>query len=327
MKSGSRVSITGATGFLGWHLAEAFRDRGWLVRALVRPGSTKPVPERVERVEAPLGATRPATDALIAACAGSGLIVHGAALVRAGSLEAFDQTNVHGTRAVVEAANSAGAPLLFISSQAAAGPGTPEHPTREDAEPRPLTPYGRSKLAAEAIVRSEARVPWTILRPSAIYGPRDRGFLPLFRLARRGWFLQLTRPHASFTFVHVHDVVRAVLLAAEQQEAERASLFVGHETPHRAEELLQYVADAVGRPYRARVVPAAVLGALALGGDLWWKLGGTPLVDTARFTELRAEGFVCSVACARERIGFVAAVPLGEGIARTARWYREHSWI
>jgi len=285
------------------------------------------VPEGVERVEAPLGGTRQGTDALIAACAGSALLIHGAAIVRAGRSQAFDETNVQGTRAAVEAANAAGARLLFVSSQAAAGPGTPEHPAREDEAPHPVTPYGRSKLGAETIVRFETRVPWTILRPSAIYGPRDRGFLPIFRLARRGWFLQLTRPQASFTFVYVHDVVRAVVLAAEQEKASGATLFIGHATPHRADDLLRYVAEAVGRPYRPREVPPALLGALAWGGGLWWKLGGTPLVDTARLSELRADGFVCSVDRARERIGFVADVPLGEGIARTAEWYRERGWI
>jgi nucleoside-diphosphate-sugar epimerase len=279
-------------------------------------------------VEAPLGGTREdAAARLTAACAGSDLVVHCAAIVRAGSAREFDEVNVQGARAVVEAANAAGARALLISSQAAAGPGTPAHPTREDAEPRPITPYGRSKLAAEAIVRFESRVPWTILRPSAIYGPRDRGFLPLFRLARRGWFPHFTRPDAYFTLVYVHDVVRATIQAAEHPEASGALLFVGHETPHRAGELLRYVAHEVGRPYRPRVVPAALLAALARGGDIWWKLGGRPLIDSARLTELRAEGFVCSVERARERLGFVAEVPLDEGIARTAQWYRERGWL
>jgi nucleoside-diphosphate-sugar epimerase len=326
MKSGCSVSITGAAGFLGWHLAEAFHAAGWRVRGLVRPGSAKPLPEGVERVEAHLAQRFAGSGSLEAACAGSTLVIHGAALVRAARPEAFDETNVRGTAAAVAAANAAGARLVLISSQAAGGPGTIECPAREDAPPRPVTAYGRSKLAAEAVVLAEARVPWTILRPSAIYGPRDRGFLPLFRLASRGWFFRLTRPDSAFTLVHVDDVVRAVLLAAEER-ASGASLFVGHPTPHSADELLRSIADAVGRPFRPLVVPPALLEMLALGGDLWWALGGRPLLDTTRLSELRADGFVCSVEAAREQLGFVASVPLQEGVARTAKWYRERGWI
>src|SRR4051812_468765 len=108
------VSITGATGFVGSHLADAFRNDGWDVRAIVRPGNRRALPEGVRALTSPLEA-RP----LAQAVAGSDLIVHAAALIRAPNDAAFAAVNVEGTRAVVEAANASGARLLHISSLAA----------------------------------------------------------------------------------------------------------------------------------------------------------------------------------------------------------------
>jgi len=320
MKSRS-VSITGATGFVGWHLAEAFRLAGWRVRAIVRPGGVKPVPDDVERVEA---AFHPAT--LSAAIGESDVVAHAAGLTRALDASAFE-FNVSGTRAVVDAVNATGARLVLISSQAAMGAGTISRPTREDDVPRPLTPYGRSKLAGEAVVRADARTPWTIIRPTTVYGPRDRQFLPIFRLAARGIFLQVVPAATAFTFIHIDDLSRGVVLAAEGERGSGQTLFLGHPDPLRADDLLRALADVFGRRYRPWHVPDAVLRAFAWGGQLAWKFGEEPLLDRARLTELGADGFVCAVDRAREVLGFTAAVTLPDGLAQTAQWYRNQGWV
>lgn len=316
------VSITGATGFVGWHVAEAFRSADWHVRAIVRPGNAKPVPPGVEPLEAALDAA-----ALTQAIGASQVLVHAAGLTRAPRASAYDAVNISGTRAVVEAANATGARLILISSQAASGAGTIDRPSREDDVPRPLTPYGRSKLGAELAVRSGARAPWIIIRPTSVYGPRDRQFLPLFRLAARGMFLQVAKPTTPFTFIYVDDLARGVVLAAEHEGASGETLFFGHPEPSSADDLLRALAGLFGRPYRPRRVPAPLLGGLAWGGELSWMLGWKPLLDAARLTELRAEGFVCSVDRARDVLGFTAAMPLQDGLERTARWYRNQGWV
>jgi nucleoside-diphosphate-sugar epimerase len=365
------VSITGATGFLGWHLAEAFRDAGWVVRAIVRPGNTKPLPAGIDSMTAALGredgrreerekgwrregakaqerrepqescegqerqeAGREADGqkglerrALARAIEGCEVLVHAAGLTRARRASAFDAVNVSGTRAIVDAVNAAGARLIAISSQAAIGPGSVACPSREDDAPRPLTPYGRSKLAAETVVRSRARVPWTIVRPSSVYGPRDRQFLPVFRLASRGLFLQATDPATPFTFLYIDDLTRGVVLAAGDEHAAGRTMFLGHPDPLTADELLKQLATAFGRRYRPRRVPGLALRAAALAGECSWWLGLEPVLDRARLAELGARGFVCAVDRARDLLGFTAAVPLQEGVERTARWYRNQGWI
>jgi nucleoside-diphosphate-sugar epimerase len=316
------VSVTGATGFLGLHIAEAFRTRGWQVRGIVRPGTRKPVPVGIERREASLTG-----DALAGAVIGSDVIVHAAGLTRARDQREFDLVNVAGTRSVVHAANACGARLVHLSSQAAIGPGTIERPARDSDPPQPVNAYARSKLAGETVVRQQARVPWTILRPSAVYGPGDRAFLPVIRLAAHGLFPLAVPRTTPFTFVYVDDVVRAVMLASDEAAGRGAAMFIGHEQPYTTEMFLRQIARVVGRRYRPIAVPNLLIRALAAVGDLTWKLGGEPMIDSARLAEFSSIGFVCSTTSARDVLGFTAAVALPAGLEETVRWYRDRGWV
>jgi nucleoside-diphosphate-sugar epimerase len=261
-----------------------------------------------------------------AACAGSDVVVHAAGLTRSADPSAFTRVNVEGTRAAAEAANRVGARLIYISSQAALGASSPGAESAEDDPPRPLNAYGRSKLEAEQAVRAECRPPWTILRPSSIYGPRDRQFLPLFREAARGRFWLVGRAGMTLTLVHVRDLAAAVLLSAEPAAAVGRVFLIGHPQPAKAADVLQAIADAVGRRYRPIAVPRGALVAAALAGELSWRLGHQPLVDRSRLAELSAGSFVCSVARARAQLGFTAATDLRDGMAETWQWYRAAGW-
>jgi nucleoside-diphosphate-sugar epimerase len=316
------VSVTGATGFLGWHLIEGFQREGWHARAIVRPGNRKPVPAGAEIVEASLE-----SGDLARAFDGTSTVVHGAGLIRAHHEDEFRRVNVEGTGRVIEGANRAASHLIFISSQAAIGPSAAGRPSREDDVPRPLNAYGRSKLAAEDLLRSASAIPWTIIRPPAVYGPRDRGFLPLFRLASRGVFLMVARPSMAFTFVAIEDLVRGIVAAASNDAAQNQAFFIGHPTPSTAEDLMRTLAEAFARTYRPVRVPGVVVRAAGWLGDLAWKFGTEPLVDGDRVSELQAAGFVCAVDHVRERLGFTAEVPLHAGITETASWYRREGWI
>lgn len=316
------ASVTGATGFVGWQVAEAFARDGWDVRAIVRPGNRKPTPGGVRVVEAELS-----PEALTRACAGTDVIVHSAALIRARDEATLFAVNVEGTRAAVAAAADVGARLLLVSSQAAGGQGTPDAPRGEGDDPAPVNAYGRSKLAAEGVVRGAAGLRWTIVRPSAVYGPRDRGFLPLFRLARRGLFVVPTAESTAYTLIYIDDLVRGMLLAAERDSAVGQTFFLGHAQPNTGVELLRTIAGVENRPFRPYYVPRTLVAALAAGGDLAWKFGVKPLVDSSRLVELRARGFVCSVDRARDVLGFAASTSLEDGIRATARWYRDAGWI
>jgi nucleoside-diphosphate-sugar epimerase len=210
---------------------------------------------------------------------------------------------------------------VLVSSLAAAGPGTPARPVREDDPARPINAYGRSKLASEDVVRTLSRTPWTIVRPCAVYGPRDRGFRPLFRLAQRGRFFYAAPPSTFFTLIYVEDLIKAMLVVATDDRAIGGTFFVGHPEPQTTDDLLRALADTYGVSYRPRSVPSGLIDAAATLGELAWKLGRKPVIDRSRLAEFRAEGFVCSVDRLRDVLGFVAATSLREGVALTANSY------
>ncbi|MGC4085313.1 MAG: NAD(P)-dependent oxidoreductase [Vicinamibacterales bacterium] len=321
MKSRS-LSLTGATGFVGWHVAESFVRDGWEVRAIVRRGNRKPVPAGVTVVESDL-----TEGALESAFRGTDVVVHAAALIRARDEAAFRAVNVDGTQAAARAAARAGVRMVLVSSQAAGGEGTRDRPRQESDAPAPVNAYGRSKLASEVVLQATAGLAWTILRPCAVFGPRDRGFLPLFRMARYGFFLVPSDPATPFTLIYIDDVVRAVRLAAESDRALGETFFIGHPQARTGDDVLRAIAMGQGRAFRPLRVPGLLFTAAARIGDLCWRLGVRPMVDSGRLVELRARGFVCNVDRARDVLGFSAATDLESGIDETARWYRANGWL
>lgn len=316
------VALTGATGFIGWHVACRFLQEGWQVRALVRPGSDRPVPQGVDRMRAALDDDT----SVRAACAGAAVVVHLAGLVRARSADAFTRVNVDGTRAVARAAQAVGARLVHTSSLGVTGPADPANPPSEDDPARPVNAYGESKRAAEQVVREEDGLEWTILRPTLVYGPRDRLFLPVFRLARLGLF-PIPQPRAVYNLVHVADVARAISHAATSPRAVGQVFFVGHPRATAADHMLHAVSAALGKRYRPFIIPHAVLGVAASVGTLLGRVGLPVPLDRARLAEIDAPGFVCRVDKARAVLGFEASVELGEGMRQTAEWYRAEGWI
>lgn len=310
-----RAAVTGATGFIGWHVCEHLRDGGWDVVAVVRPESErKPLPDQVERTLAPLESR-----ALARACADVSVIVHAAGVTRASSADEYQRVNVAGTRAVADLARDLRVRLIHVSSLTAAGPAPADRPRTEDDPSAPITAYGRSKLDSERLVASTPQLRWTVIRPAAVYGPRDRQFLPLFQAARRGLLPRPANARAfSLTMVHVDDVARAIGMAC-RSEVDRETLFVGHPAVVTLDGLLRTVAGSVGRSYRPVPVP---LGVVRLSA--WLGVGG---LSAERLQEMTSPGFVCSVARAERRLGFRAAIELADGLQSTAEWYAANRWL
>jgi len=316
------VAITGATGFIGRHVAADLIARGITVTSIVRPRSPHPAPLGTTAVTAPLEAS-----ALRQAFSGVDAVVHLAGVVAAVDTRTYIMVNTEGTRAAATAARDAGARLIHVSSLAAAGPAPVSAPHRETDPARPLTAYGVSKLESERIVNDTEGLRSIILRPGVVYGPTDRAVFPLFEAAARGVFPIVGRRDAAYTFVYVDDVVRSVVAAVDKADV-AGVVFVGHPQPVTSRDLFDALQAGLGRRARGLAIPMGVTYVAAVACEAVGRLTRKPLpLNLSRYAELAAVGFVCRVDRLRDELGVTPATGLNEGIAKTAAWYRAQGWL
>ena len=317
------VAITGATGFVGSHLAEALVRGGVRPRVLARdPGRL--LPELRERCDVAVGDVEDAA-AVARLAAGCGTLFHLAGRLRAATAADFDRTNRGGTENVVGALGGGGARLVYVSSLAAAGPSTEPAGKAPEDEPAPISAYGHSKLAGERTVRAWAGA-WAIVRPPAIYGPRDIDVLQFFKLAARG-LVPLPGGERWVSVAHVADVVRGILAAAAGA-ATGAVSHLGEPEPCELRAMIAALAAAGGVRARTVALPAALVRLAGMGGDILQRLGFRNVALTGdKAGELLARHWSARTASSYERLGLDGFVPFSDGAAATWAWYRQRGWL
>jgi dihydroflavonol-4-reductase len=326
-ESGRLALVTGANGFVGSHLVELLLSQGWSVRCLVRERSNlRWIPR--ERVSLHYGEVSTSdTVPLEPAVHDASVVFHLAAVTSAPSDGQYERVNAGGTARIVDAVRRApGSPLLvFCSSQAASGPARLGRPTREDDDPAPVSAYGRSKLAAERVVR-DSGIRYSIVRPPTVYGPRDTDVLEAFRLARRGIALRIASESQKVSIVHVADLVRGFVAAADAPSG--GTYFMTDGVSHSWRELVDGIGSAVGRVPRVIPVPRAVaLAAASIGRALSALSGRKPLLTPDRVAEMSQIDWSCDDSRARRELGYVSTIPLNRGLQETADWYRSVGWL
>ena len=325
-----KALVTGATGFVGSHLVERLLDEGLEVACLVRSTSrltwleALPVERRTADLEN--------VDALTRAVAGVDYVFHVAGLLRARTAEAYAAVNIEGTRRLLRAVDRAGTRLrrfVYVGSLAAVGPNPTPEPVGETAEPHPVSGYGLSKLGGErAVLAEKARLPVTVIRPPAVYGPRDGTFLPLFVTAQRyGLAPIIGSPSKELTLVHVRDLVECLWLAATADAARGEVYFVGSGN-HTWSEVIDAMEAALGRHLRRVRIPAPVARLVGEFGELKWTLTGKPQVVCRRkINDLLQTRWTCSWLKAERDLAYQPKVSLIEGMQETVAWYASHGWL
>ena len=321
-----KTLVTGATGFVGSHLTEALRRRGDEVTALARsPGKAAAL--------APLGVRVIAGDlhdraALERAVEGQDLIYHVAGAVAARSEANFMAANRDGTRNVIEAAQQAGTHrVVFVSSMAAAGPTVKGRPLRGDELPRPVTAYGRSKLAAEQVVTASG-LAWTIVRPPMVYGPRDQEVLKVFRLARLGLAPVLGDGTQELSAVHGADLADALIAAGTSGATVGRAYYACHPEIFTGAEMARAVGRAMGRSPAVIRVPAAIgRGVLVVTEAAARLTGRTTILTADKANEFFQPAWTGDPEPLTRDTGWRAARDLKTGLEETYRWYRTAGWL
>jgi dihydroflavonol-4-reductase len=321
-----RALITGATGFVGSHLAEALRRRGDHVTALVRS------PARAASLVG-LGIDVRAGDlhdikALADAAAGTDIVYHVAGMVAARDEAEFFRANHDGTRNIIAAAHGAGAErFLFVSSLAAAGPSARGAPLTGREPPRPVTAYGRSKLAAEQAVK-ESGLRWSIIRPPIVYGPRDREILKIFRLARLRLAPVFGDGAQELSAVHVADLSSALIAVAASAATIAGTYMACHPEVFTSAQFGTAVGDAMGRSVTTLRIPKVVgQSILSLTGAAARLAGQRTILTNDKANEFFQPAWTGDPTPLSRDTGWHAAYDLQRGLADTYRWYRQAGWL
>lgn len=321
--------VTGATGFVGSHLVDALLARGDQVVCLTRKTSdlrwlqNKPVAFAWGDVTAP--------ESLPSAVRDVDYVFHAAGLTRARDPEDFARVNHQGTVSLLQACGASARRLrrfVLVSSQAAAGPAHTERPVTEDDPRRPVSLYGQSKRDAEVAAEGYRKeLPITIVRPPAVYGPRDEATLPLFRIVARHILPMPTRPR-RVSVISWRDLTAGILLAAEHPRAVGRTYFMAHDLSVSIADVARMAARAlhiwtVPVPAPVWAVRAYITG-LRLFVRAWTK-GEAFGKDKGR--ELGVRYWLCDSSRAQRELGFRAPTPHEEGVRATVLWYRQQGWL
>lgn len=325
-----QVLLTGANGFVGSHILDVLRAEGMGVRALLRPGSDRSfIQSQLPGITVCDGSIGE-PDALDRALQGASHVIHCAGATRALGARGFFEVNEAGTRHVVDAVNRHGSirRLAHISSLAAVGAATRERPLTDADPPRPNSTYGLSKLAAEEQVRERCRTEFTILRPPAVYGPRDREFLRLFKAVRSGFKPVFGDGSQELHFVYAPDLARAAVHCLTAPGAAGQSFFVAEQTQITSRGFGDLVAGVLGCRARMLRIPVWALYALCVGQDLASQVTRrASVLSRHKFGEFRAEALTCDATPLKDRTGFTCPTDLKTGLLRTLEWYRTQGWI
>jgi nucleoside-diphosphate-sugar epimerase len=305
------VAITGANGFLWHHLCERFAQSGADVRPILRRDLESPsIQERFD---------------------GADIVIHAAGATRAPTRAQLRASNVALTKRALDLAQRANvARFVFVSSQAAAGPASfVDAPVTEDMSPAPIEAYGRSKLDAEDLVRTTTAMSWTIVRPAAVYGPRDRDFLAMFRLARCGVAIHPANREQWISIVHVRDAADGIVRAATCPGGAGGTFFLANDAPVQWSELFRSAARVAHRNLVADVeIPAWLVDIGAAAGDVLARVAGTASLLTSEKVALsKARFWICANSRAKRDLGFAPTIGLHQGLSETYDWYRTNRWL
>jgi nucleoside-diphosphate-sugar epimerase len=323
-----RALVTGAGGFIGSHLVTRLREDGVDVYALhgVRSGIPARESDGVYR-----GDVRDAAAVARAVREGCDVVFHLAAKVH--EVSSFQEgdpeyhtVNVEGAQNVLDEAAARGARcFVFFSSVKAMGEGT-DGCVDEAAEERPATEYGRSKLAAERVLKERGRelgVRVVCLRLPMVYGVGNRGnLLRMIRAIDRGRFPPPPEVGNRRSLVHVANVVQAAMLAARSSIGGGSSYIVTDAEPQGLRGMYEQICTALGRRVPRWSVPEEALRALGRVGDVIGRVRGRRFsVDSDAVGKLVGTAWYSSARIERE-LGYRPAIGLAEALPAIVEWYR-----
>lgn len=335
-----KILITGASGFIGSFIVEEALRRGMEVWAAIRRSSSREwlQDERIHFIELNLSSE----DDLVHQLEGRmfDYVVHAAGVTKCLKKEQFYRVNTEGTRHLVNALLRLHMPLkkfVYLSSLSIFGAIREKQPyeaIRETDTPQPNTEYGKSKLAAEAILRDCSKTgevpsfPYVILRPTGVYGPREKDYFLMAKSIKGHTDFAVGFQQQDITFVYVLDVVQAVFLALERGQIGR-SYFLSDGEVYQSATFSDLIIRELGNPWCLRIkAPIWLLRIVTFFGEIAGNITGkVTALNNDKYHILKQRNWRCDIQLAIDELGYQPQYPLERGVKETMKWYQEHGWL
>ncbi|HTN16356.1 MAG TPA: NAD(P)-dependent oxidoreductase [Chitinophagaceae bacterium] len=324
-----RVLITGASGFVGFHLTEAAIQAGLEVFACVRASS---VTDQLKEMDIRFTSIDFSDKEAIRKNFEENrydYVIHAAGLTRAKSVEEYTEVNARYTLNLGEVATTF--PLkkfVFLSSLAAIGPiqYDSEFAINEANLPQPVTEYGRSKLLAERWIANIKGLPLIILRPTAVYGPREKDIYIMFKTLNNGLEPYIGRTNQWLSFVYVKDLA-AITIKALVANTERNIYVISDGKAYDRYALASLSKKILAKRTLRFHVPMGLVRLIAGTLETFATGSKPPTLSKEKLNELAAENWSCNIEKAKEELGYEPKYDLEAGLQETLSWYRENKWL
>jgi nucleoside-diphosphate-sugar epimerase len=325
-----KALVTGGTGFIGSHLVERLLQRGSQVRCLLRETSDSSWLKGLP-IEVTFGDCNDKTS-LKEAVKGVDQVFHLAGITKAIHEKTYFEANAYGTDNLIHACLENNPHLqrfIYLSSQAAAGPCRNGDKKRESDQCDPVSAYGRSKRMGEELALAHAHeIPLLILRPCAVYGPRERDIYTLFKLLSKRIKLCLSGEDQHLSLCYVEDIIQAILLSAESHEPSGEIFFLSDGQDYKLEEISDTLIRVMGVTAYCIHVPKWVMMGITSSSEYFSRLSGKPsLLNKGKVEEMVQKNWVCDITKARTALGFEPRISLAQGAKLTFEWYKKENWL
>jgi nucleoside-diphosphate-sugar epimerase len=328
-----KVLITGASGFVGSHLVEAAIKEGFDVFAAVRSSSniTHLSSLPVTWVTLNMSDVKQLTAEL--AEQHYNFIIHCAGSTKAKTESDYNYVNAELSRNLAIASIDAGIPLekfVFVSSLAALGPIAYNDPEYIGANhlAAPVTAYGRSKLLAERFLKKVERLPLVIVRPTAVYGPREKDIFIILKTINSGLEPYIGTTPQKLSFIYVRDLIKVLLSVLREEARPGSSYNVSDGQVYSKYELAEVMKSITGKKTYKFHIPIPLVSAIASVLELIYSFrADSPALNKEKINELNAGNWACSVRELKQDLGFIADYSLRKGLEETINWYKENKWL
>lgn len=324
-----KVFVTGATGFVGSHIVERILEDPEMDVYVLRRKTSNLRWLEGKRVNFVLGEVRD-PESLEKAIEGMDVVIHAAGVVKAKDWNTFYENNVKGTENVINAILKKNPNLkrfIHISSQAVSHPSST--PITEEEESNPVSLYGKSKYIAEQKVKEVSqKIPTTIIRPASVLGPRDKEFLPLFKIIKSGIYPIVGGNKRKISLVYVKDLAEAVYLALKSEISIGKTYFVCNPEIYTWGDLLSSIRKAMNKRFVIPIyVPMFILDTLGIINTGISRLFNIHLMLTYQKVKEIKQDWVCSPKKIMEELGFKPKYNLSEAVKETYEWYKMEKWL